>query len=394
MLFSDVIGQKAIIDKLQQLVSNNRLSHALLFIGKEGSGTLPLALAFSSFIMQYFESQENAAQPAQLDMFGEPIVSPNQGNGLNLANQLIHPDVHYSFPVVTLKTGDKPISADYLSQFRNFIKDNPYGNLYDWLQFIDAGNKQGNITAAEVTNIIHKLSLKSYQSEYKILIMWLPEFLDEQGNKLLKLIEEPPPNTLFILVTENEDRLLKTIVSRCQTVHIPPIMQLDVAQHLENNFNLSKEAANRVAILAEGNLRNALNLIKEAEVDWLAMVKDWLNGMVLPNKRAQLIDIIDELSKLGRENQKQLLKFFTYLIHQSTRLIYNQELGQLMEPAEFKIANNLLSRCGPQGLQAIMELLDNATYQIERNVSAKSVLLALSIKLRYVLQNKSIILLH
>ena len=392
MLFTDIVGHKPIIDKLQHLVSDNRLSHALLFIGKEGSGALPLALAFSSFIIAHYENKVEAA--TTLDMFGEPILAGEAGQGMQLANQYLHPDVHYSFPVVAKTVGEKPISADYIAQFRAFIKAAPYSNLYDWLKYIDAGNKQGNITAAEVTNILHKLSLKSYQSEYKILVMWLPEFLDEQGNKLLKLIEEPPPNTLFILVTENESRLLQTIVSRCQTVHIPPIAQQHIAEYLQQQYNLSPQAATRIAVLGEGSLRNAINLITEAETDWQALLKDWLNCIVLPNMRSKLIDHIDALSKLGRENQKQLLKYFNYLIHQAVRLIYNEALSGLMEPDEFKLANNLLSRCGAEGLQAIMELLDEAASHIERNVNAKTVLMALSIKLRYVLQNKSIILLQ
>jgi DNA polymerase III subunit delta' len=392
MLFNELVGHTAIIDKLQHLVSENRLSHALLFVGKEGSGALPLALAFSSYIIDYYEKKE--AKPAALDMFGEPITAEgNSSQGLNLANDYIHPDVHYSFPVVALKPGEKPISSDYLVKFRTFIKAAPYSNLYDWLQYIDAGNKQGNITASEVTDIIRKLSLKSYQSEYKILVMWLPEYLDEQGNKLLKLIEEPPPNTLFILVTENEDRLLKTIISRCQTVHIPPIDGASIAAFLQQKHGLQPDAARRIAVLGDGSLRESLQLIKEAETDWQALLKDWLNYTVLQKMRAQLVEHIDKLSKLGRENQKQLLKYFEYLIHQSVRLLYNAELGALMEPGEFKLANNLLSRCGPEGLHAIMELLDETAYQIERNVNSKTALMALSIKLRYVLQNKSIILL-
>jgi DNA polymerase III subunit delta' len=392
MLFNQLVGHSAIIEKLQHLVSENRLSHALLFVSKEGCGALPLALAFSSYIVDFYEKKE--AIPEALDMFGAPIPgNTSTSQGLQLANEYIHPDVHYCFPVVPLKPGDKPVSADYLVKYRTFVKETPYSNLYDWLQYIDAGNKQGNITANEVSNIIHKLSLKNYQSEYKILIIWLPEFLDEQANKLLKLIEEPPPNTLFILVTENEDRLLKTIVSRCQAITIPPIDMESVVSYLIANHGLEADAARRIAILSEGNMREALLLLKEAETDWQGLLKDWLNYIVVNQSRSKLIDHIDMLSKLGRENQKQLLKYFSYLIHQALRLLYNDALGQLMEPAEFKLANNLLGRCGPEGLHAIMELLDESAYQIERNVNSKTTLLALSIKLRYVLQNKSIILL-
>lgn len=132
------------------------------------------------------------------------------------AAQLVHPDIHFSYPVVTRKAGSPPISTDYITEWREFVKTYPYGNIYDWLQFIGAENKQGNITAHECNDIIRKLNLKSFESAYKVLVMWMPEYLGNEGNKLLKLIEEPPPNTLFILVAENESLILQTILSRCQ----------------------------------------------------------------------------------------------------------------------------------------------------------------------------------
>src|ERR1700741_440755 len=166
--------------------------------------------------------------------------------------QLIHPDIHFSYPVVTKKSGSPPISADYISEWREFIKNYPYGNVYDWLQFIGAENKQGNITAQECNDIIRKLNLKSFESEYKILIMWMPEYLGNEGNKLLKLIEEPPPNTLFILVAENESLILPTIVSRCQLVKIPELENKEVEEALVNRSNVNPETARQLASLSEG----------------------------------------------------------------------------------------------------------------------------------------------
>ncbi len=145
---------------------------------------------------------------------------------------LVHPDIHFSYPVVTKKAGSPPISTDYITEWREFIKSYPYGNVYDWLQFIGAENKQGNITAHECNDIIRKLNLKSFESEYKILVMWMPEYLGNEGNKLLKLIEEPPPNTLFILVAENESLILPTILSRCQVVRIPALETSDIENAL------------------------------------------------------------------------------------------------------------------------------------------------------------------
>ncbi|MCP9032883.1 hypothetical protein NKJ21_27570, partial [Klebsiella sp. SWET4] len=208
MQFKDVIGLQDVKQHLTEMVRQNRLSHALLFLGKEGNGALPLALAFA----QYVVSQPQAS-PVVEDLFGEftaletvpSFIHPNEiqsQKSFQRAEQLIHPDLHFSYPVIPKKSGDKPVSTDYINDWREFIKLMPYGNVYDWLQFIGAENKQGNITAEECNDIMRKLSLKSFESEYKVLVLWMPEYLGKEGNKLLKLIEEPPPNTLFILVAE------------------------------------------------------------------------------------------------------------------------------------------------------------------------------------------------
>lgn len=222
MQFKDIIGQEAVKQHLAEMVQQNRLSHALLFLGKEGSGALPLALAFAQLVV----CQPAASAPVA-DLFGgftpmqsgPAYIAPEEIStqaSFGRAEQLIHPDLHFSYPVIPRKAGDKPISTDYISEWREFIQQYPYGNVYDWLQFIGAENKQGNITAHECNDIIHKLSLKSFESEYKVLVLWMPEYLGKEGNKLLKLIEEPPPNTLFILVAENDEQILPTILSRCQ----------------------------------------------------------------------------------------------------------------------------------------------------------------------------------
>src|SRR5215813_8688817 len=205
MLFKDIIGQQGLKAHLTGLVQQNRISHALLFLGKEGTGALPLALAFS----QYLVCQKVNSQLTTRSSPSEPC---GECPSCQKASQLVHPDIHFTYPVIPRKPGDKPVSTDYISEWREFIKQYPYGNAYDWLQFIGAENKQGNITAHECNDIIHKLSLKSFESGYKVLIMWMPEYLGNEGNKLLKLIEEPPPATLFLLVAENDTLILPTIV--------------------------------------------------------------------------------------------------------------------------------------------------------------------------------------
>jgi len=204
MQFQNVIGQQETKKHLVNLVQQNRLSHALLFLGKEGNGSLSLALAFAQYIVctsakhkktlpGLFEEESPLVVNEQIE-----IDSCGSCPSCLKAQLYVHPDIHFSFPVIPKKSGTPPVSDDYMPDWREFITANPYGNVYDWLQFLGAENKQGNITAEECNQINHKLSLKSFESSYKILIIWMPEFLGNSGNKLLKLIEEPPPDTLFV----------------------------------------------------------------------------------------------------------------------------------------------------------------------------------------------------
>src|SRR5450432_1816599 len=257
MSFKNVIGQAAVKQRLVELVKGNRLSHALLFLGNEGSGALPLALAFAQYVVCEDRSTDACCScPSCIK-----------------AQRLIHPDIHYSYPVIPKKPGDKPVSTDYGAEWREFIAQYAYGNSYDWLQFIGAENKQGNITAQECADILRKLSLKSFESGYKILILWMPEYLGNEGNKLLKLIEEPPADTLFILVAENESLILPTIVSRTQLVKIPIPETADIAKALIERAGVGAEQARQVAAISEGNYHEALQLIKHAEDDWQSVLR-------------------------------------------------------------------------------------------------------------------------
>ncbi len=277
MQFSKIINQQEVKQQLVELVQHNRLSHALLFLSKEGSGALSLAFALSQYITCE-RANPNSQTPNSNSLFGSELTTHDsqlttQPDSCGIcpsclkAIQLMHPDIHFSYPVVTKKAGSPPLSVDYISEWREFIKLHPYGNVYDWLQFIGAENKQGNITANECNDIIRKLSLKSFESEYKVLIMWMPEYLGAEGNKLLKLIEEPPPNTLFILVAENEPLLLPTIVSRCQMIKIPALETSDIEKALIERNNTDPVKARQVAATAEGNYREALQLLQHAEED-------------------------------------------------------------------------------------------------------------------------------
>lgn len=404
MQFPTVIGQKAIQQQLMDLVRLNRLSHAILMVGAEGVGTLPLALDFGKFVVSH-----KTAKPAPVlveDLFGGMSALPaGDESGLekdtpaefpgfdSKALDLVHPDLHFSFPVIKRDPGSNtpPISADWATEWRSFVKENPYGNLYDWLQHIKAENKQGNITARECYEIMHKLSLKPYESKYKVLVMWMPEMLGAEGNRLLKLIEEPPPDTLFIFAAEKEEKILSTIVSRCQVIRIPPLDANDIVDALVERHDMEMDKARQIALVSGGSYRDAQEILQHHEANWNIILRDWLNSTLMRgtgNPYAVINKVVSDLSGLGREKQKQLLIYFLQLIEQSLRLkLVGESLLHLPEQeAEFALRLNRIA--GPSTLSALAGLLENATYYIERNANAKLLFHSLSIKMRFLIQEK------
>ena len=394
MQFKDIIGQQEVKKRFVEMVNHNRLSHALLFLGKEGSGALPLALAFAQYVACTGASTIDTGA-----LFSSPATeAPEKGNdscgicaACFKAGRYIHPDIHFSYPVIPRKPGDKPVSTDYVSEFREFVSLNPYGNAYDWLQFIGAENKQGNITAYECNDIMRKLNLKSFESEFKILVMWMPEYLGNEGNKLLKLIEEPPANTLFLLVGENESMILPTILSRCQLVRIPALPAEEVKEALVTRCKLTEDKARQIAAISEGNYREAQQLMQDAEADWQDLLREWLNAVLKTGPVAQ-VKWIEEISKMGREKQKQFLRYFNHLLEQCIhlKLIGEDKLTNIAgKEKDFILRLNKLADLGQQ--QTLIEELDKAMYYIERNAHAKMLFHALTIKLYHIIKDKSLV---
>ncbi len=404
MQFSQVIGQQDLKAQLTHMIQQNRLSHALLFLGKEGSGGLPMALAFA----QYITCEKNPLQSgrkkpvtAPASMFGEEAAAEDESvftdacgvcSACTKAAKMIHPDIHYCYPVIPRKPGDKPISTDYITEWRSFVSRNPYGNSFDWLQSINAENKQGNITSEECGDIIHKMSLKSFESGYKILIIWMPEFLGKNGNKLLKLIEEPPPDSLFILAAENDALVLPTILSRTQLIKIPILYPQDIQIALQQRENIDLQKAIQISATAEGNYHEALQQLQHADDDWEVLLRGWLNSILKTGPVAQ-VKWIEEAAKLGREKQKQFLKYFTHLLEQAIRLrVSSDGLNKNTPTAYVDFANRINKICDVSQQEAIAEELDKAAYYIERNANAKILFHSLTIRLYHIISNKSLIL--
>jgi len=396
MLLREVIGQEKLQQQLVDMVQHKRLSHAMLMMGPEGSGVLPLAIAFAQYIVSIPRTSE-----AVVDMFADPlsntsdvkIPGPDEIEQLasyQRAAALMHPDLHFSFPSISEKPGQKNVSSNHIESWREFINGYPYGNVFDWLQFIKADNKQGNISADECNEIIKKLSFKSFESNYKVLVMWMPEYLGKEGNKLLKLIEEPPANTIFILVASSEENILPTILSRCQLIRVPRLSSASIEKALIERAKIAPEKAAQVALMADGNYREALHLLQHSDADFLAQIREWLNA-ILKNGPVAQAKWVEETSKMGREPQKQFLKYFNHLLEQSIRLkVLGKDLNLDPDLKDFALRINKIAGVGQ--LEAMIQELDKAVYYIERNANPKMLFMALGIKFYHIIQNKTLIL--
>lgn len=412
MQFSDVIGQEELKRELPALMQSNRLAHALLFLGKEGSGALPLVLAFVQSLVceRVFGPQVMKTSPIvstdlfENSLFSNPTTEAPEKSSLPAGvacgtcasclkmKQLIHPDVHFSYPTIKNDKLSRPaISTDYINQWREFIKSSPYGNVYDWLQFIGIENKQGNITANECNDIISKLNLKSFEGGYKVLIMWMPEFLGAEGNRLLKLIEEPPEKTVFIFVAENDAKVLPTILSRCQIVKVPALKDAAICEALIKRNKIEPEQAAKIAAVSLGNYREAQQMAQDAEEDWQALLRNWLAAITRLGPSAQ-VKWVEEINKLGREKQKQFIAYFVHLLQLAIRLAVFPNNRNLYPEKEADFAERLNRITDREQQQAIVEELEKAIYYIERNANGKMLFMALTLKFYHIIKDKIVFL--
>src|SRR5699024_1362932 len=376
MLFSEVIGHTDYKTDLVQAIDHDRLSHALLLLTPEGAGGLPMAMALSQYLVCTNKQDGDACGICA---------------ACKKAAKLVHPDIHFSYPVVPKKSGDKPISADYGKEWREFISQHPYSNIYQWLQFIGAENKQGNITARECGEIIRTLGLKSYESEFKVMIIWRPEFLRKEGNRLLKVIEEPPQKTVFILVAEQSENILNTILSRTQLIRMPSLNHLDLSKALIQNESLDEREAQRVAALADGDYNAALHIVKQDTANYMNRLRAWLNA-ILGKKPGLLSQWITSFvgAKVGREEHKQFLRYFIKQLEYALQIEFNRGGDLTILPEEEKFAKNLLKLASFFQIRDMIGYLEDACYHVERNVNVKILFHATSIQLRAAFRAESL----
>ena len=385
MLFKDILGQDHIKNYLITTANAGRIPHAQLFIGPEGSGTLPMAMAYAQYILCNNSNGENTTGNSACNLKFEHIS---------------HPDMHFVYPITSTDEvkGDSVVSTNFLDQWRSFVKENPYGSLFDWYKKLEIPKKQGIISVKESAAINKNLSLKAYEGGYKVMIIWMADKMrTDAANKLLKLLEEPPEKTVFILISESIDDLLQTIISRCQVVDFLALPEQIITEKLISSHQVDANLARKIAHQCEGNYNKALHLLRQDGED--TVFEEWFINWVRVAFKAKgnasviadLISWSSTISKEGRETQKNFLQFCILFFRQALLLNYQATDLVYLEP---NFENFKLEKFAPfihgNNIADIFKELEDAIYHIERNGNSSIILTDLSIKLTRLLHKKEI----
>jgi DNA polymerase-3 subunit delta' len=373
MDFKNIIGQEKVKTFLDKTITTGRIPHAQLFVGQEGVGMLPMAIAY-----------------AQKLICKDAICS-------KLVTKLEHPDLHFAFPTTsTSEIKKNPESDLFLNTWRSFVLKNPYGNYLDWMEAMGVANKQGIIPVRESEKIIKKVSLKAFEGGYKIMIIWMAEKMNQEtANKLLKIIEEPPQKTVFILITSQEERILDTIKSRCQAVYFDKLSKSEIASILIAKHQVKSERALQLALQANGSYNKALKLIEhdEQQKQYQEWFVTWVRAAFLAKSKVsaltELVNWSEHIATQGRETQKSFLNYCLQLFRQALLTNYKakeitylnlDEIGFSLDKfAPYVHGNNIV---------AINKEVNEAIYHIERNGNAKIILLDVSLKLTRLIHSK------
>jgi len=376
MQFSEIIGQEAVKQRLVNSFNDGRLSHAQLFLGPEGSGTLAMAIAYSQYI--------NCPNKTANDSCGTcPSCMKYKA--------LVHPDLHFVFPIITSPKFKEPVSDNYITEWRKINNDTKsYFNLNGWLEYIDAENKQGSIQKNESSEINRKLNLKTYEADYKTMIIWMADKMNETcANKILKILEEPPPNTLFILIAENTDSILATILSRTQMIKLVKIDKGNMLSYIKSEYKLGEEEAQFVAANANGNIiavKSAVNMSEEIGM----FFESFTNLMRKSYQRdfEGLIEWSKAVATWGREKQKTYLEYCLGMLRNN--FVMNQKANNIlhMSKMEADFSSKFSVFINDSNIEEFSVLLSEAHYHIERNGSAKIIFLDLALKIAILFAKK------
>jgi DNA polymerase-3 subunit delta' len=369
MNFSQIPGQTDIKEKLLRSVHEERVSHAQLFAGQEGCGSMALALAYAKYISCENRSESDSCGTCKSCVKYE---------------KLIHPDLHFVFPVIKGKKATDPVCDNYIEEWRDFLKKSPYFTINNWLDTIEVGNAQGMIFSNEASEIIRKLSLKTFESEFKIMIIWLPEKMHQAtSNKLLKMIEEPPEKTLFLLVSEDPSKVISTILSRCQLVKIPSFTAGDIEKYLVGNYAFPSEKAADFARVSGGNITRAIELSGNEETS--AANLDRFRSLMRFAYKKDVLSLIgwsEEIASTGREAQKNFILFSLRLLRENLMLTLDQMKNHLvyLTGEEKEFSGKFHPFIHQDNIYPLTEEFNLVHAHIESNGNARIVFLDMALK--------------
>lgn len=371
MNFSEILGHDSLKKKITELARMHKLAHAVLFHGKKGNGAMPLALATAKYLLCNDQQESEACGDC-------PSCSS--------VDKLIHPDLFLSFPVFNTQSNKKNSCKDFIQSFREFISTHPYSDASHWIQSCTKENKQGNIPAEECNEILHKMNMRPLLGGVKILIIWYAEFLGNNGNKLLKLIEEPPKNTFIFFVVEDLNQVLLTIQSRAQLFALKPYSFAEIENKLLEQ-GIEMEQAKKIALLSDGNVDFALRERTETDEDYYSILRHWLNGLFTDNVIA-MHQWVNELDKLPKESTKAFFHYANSIFEQAMRYPY-VALDQLpLNDKEKNLVKGLVTKqFDASKLEKMNRLCEDAMYHLERNTYKKLLIYQTSLKAQEVLVN-------
>ncbi len=369
MVFKDFPGQSTPVEQLSQMIQADRLPHALIFAGPEACGKLGVALTLAQSIL---------------------CKNPDQDlNPCGVCNQCIktkkleHPDLHFSFPYA----GSSYRSDDFVAQWKEAVLNNPYLSYNQWTEILKIENKQTKIYTTECNNIIKKLSFKTYEGSKKIMIIWMAEFLGIEGNRLLKLIEEPPAGTQFILIVEQTEKVLNTILSRCQLIKFNKISDIALEQHLQERFSIPADRAQEIAFFSEGNMNKAISSLEQPNKGEFDLFIDWLRK-AYQGKPIDLVQVAEDWAKMGKDQIKQMFNYGLQFIAEINRLsVLGASHSRLNGPA-LDAAEKLKQILNLHIIEELQQLIDKSAYQLERNANVKLLLLNMGIQMNAIIRQR------
>lgn len=378
MYFRDIIGQEVLRKQLCSCVDENRLAHALLLTGPNGNGKLPIAVALARYILcSNRHNGEACGQcPSCIKM-----------------DKLIHSDLHFVFPVKKKKgssSDSAPISDDYIAEWREIFLKDPYFGYADWLTMLDVENQQPQIYEKESSEILHKLSMKSREGGWKIMIIWQPEKMNETcANKLLKILEEPPAETLFMLVAENTEHILPTILSRSQRIEIPRIANEDIAAALQKRYLLENEPARLIAQQSGGSWEKAEAMLK-VNNDKKLYLEQFMTMMRMAYKRdiQAMKQWSEQVAAMGRERQKELLEYCQRMIRENFIMNFRRNEMLYLTPEERNFSIKFSPFVNENNIFGIMEELSEAQKYVEHNVNAKMIFFDMALRMIVWIKNR------